>query len=204
VLQPADSTGLNYKKVKCPDIPSWMAAADRIKWVLVNSEAIRGMDYDAYVRRCLQLMMDPKCGGNGWPLAIFFEFDNARRIDQWSTGAPFDSIDPMRVAHFSALAAQAQVVSTNPSSTTSGTNFRSGATSDAGQKRKSDFPRRPKEDWEKNCFEWNRSGHCTKPQPCHYIRSHKCKHCGSAAEGHAPKYCPQNPKFPPPGDVQAQ
>jgi hypothetical protein len=30
VLQPADSTGLNYKKVKCPDIPSWMAAADRI------------------------------------------------------------------------------------------------------------------------------------------------------------------------------
>jgi hypothetical protein len=71
VLQPADSTGLNYKKVKCPDIPSWMAAADRIKWALVNSEAIRGMDYDAYVRCCLQLMMDPKCGGNGWPLAIF-------------------------------------------------------------------------------------------------------------------------------------
>jgi hypothetical protein len=81
VLQPADLTGLNYKKVKCPDIPSWMAAADRIKWALVNSEAIRGMDYDAYVRRCLQLMMDPKCGGSGWPLAIFLEFDNAHRID---------------------------------------------------------------------------------------------------------------------------
>lgn len=95
-------------------------------------------------------MVDPKCGGNGWLLATFLEFDNAHRIGQWSTGAPFDSIDHMRVAHSSALAAQAQVVSTNPSFMPPGTNFRLGATSDAGQKQK-DFPCRTKEDREKDC-----------------------------------------------------
>jgi hypothetical protein len=80
LLQP-EMLGVNYKKVKCPDLPSWMAASDRIKCSLIQTGAIRGPDYDSYVRSCLQLLMDPKSGGNGWSLSIFLEFDNAHRID---------------------------------------------------------------------------------------------------------------------------
>jgi hypothetical protein len=71
--------------------------------------AIRGPDYDRYSDSCLTLLLDPKCGGNGWAFEIFLEFDNAHRIQQWSTGAAFDDICPMRMAHFAAMAAQTKL-----------------------------------------------------------------------------------------------
>jgi hypothetical protein len=33
----------------------------------------------------MTLLLDPKCGGNGWPFETFMEFDNAHR---YSSGRP--------------------------------------------------------------------------------------------------------------------
>jgi hypothetical protein len=52
--------------------------------------AIQGPDYDRYFDSCMTLLLDPKCGDNGWSLEIFFEFDNAHRLQQWHTGSAFD------------------------------------------------------------------------------------------------------------------
>jgi hypothetical protein len=116
LLQPAsDMSGtMSTKKAKCPDLPAWLKASERIKTALVSMGAIRGPDYDRYSDSCLTLLLDPKCGGNGWAFDIFFEFDNAHRIQQWSTGAAFEHICPMRMAHFAAMAAQPKLKTSSP------------------------------------------------------------------------------------------
>jgi hypothetical protein len=74
--------GVTTRKAKCPDLPAWLKASKRIKTALVSMGAIRGPDYDRYSDSCLTLLLDPKCGGNGWAFDIFLEFDNAHRIQQ--------------------------------------------------------------------------------------------------------------------------
>jgi hypothetical protein len=97
MVQPALSG--TSSKTKCPDLPAWIKASERIKAALLLLLAIQGPDYDRYIDYCLTLLLDSKCGGNGCPLDIFLEFDNAHRIQQWSTGAAFDVMCPLRMAH---------------------------------------------------------------------------------------------------------
>jgi hypothetical protein len=33
----------------------------------------------------MTMLLDPKCGGNGWPFDTFLEFDTAHRLQQWTT-----------------------------------------------------------------------------------------------------------------------
>jgi hypothetical protein len=100
-----DMTGGSAKKIKCPDLPAWLKASERIKSALLQLGAIQGPDYDRYQDSCMTLLLDPKCGGNGWPFETFMEFDNAHRLQQWTTGASSDILCPMRMAHFAAMAA---------------------------------------------------------------------------------------------------
>jgi hypothetical protein len=100
-----DMTGVSAKKIKCPDLPALLKASERIKSALLQLGAIQGPDYDRYQDSCMTLLLDPKCGGNGWPFETFMEFNNAHRLQQWTTGASFDILCPMRMAHFAAMAA---------------------------------------------------------------------------------------------------
>jgi hypothetical protein len=100
-----DMTGVSAKKINCPDLPAWLKASERIKTALLQLGAIQGPDYDWYQDSCMTLLLDPKCGGNGWPFETFMEFDNAHRLQQWTTGASFDILCPTRMAHFAAMAA---------------------------------------------------------------------------------------------------
>jgi hypothetical protein len=60
-----DMTGVSAKKIKCPDLPAWLKASERIKSALLQLGAIQGPDYDRYQDLCMTLLLDPKCGGNG-------------------------------------------------------------------------------------------------------------------------------------------
>jgi hypothetical protein len=100
-----DMTGVSATKIKCSDLPAWLKAFERIKTALLQLGAIQGLDYDRYQDSCMILLLDPKCGGNGWPFETFMEFDNAHWLQQWTTGASFDILCHMRMAHFAAMAA---------------------------------------------------------------------------------------------------
>jgi hypothetical protein len=76
-----DLTGVSTKKLKCPDLPAWLKASDKIRTTLQSMGAIRGPDYDRYVDSCMTLLLDPTCGGNSWSLAIFFEFEQDSPVD---------------------------------------------------------------------------------------------------------------------------
>jgi hypothetical protein len=104
--------GVSTRKIKCPNLPAWLKASEKIKSALVTMRAIRGPDYDRYFDSCMTLLLDPKCGGNGWSLKIFFEFDNAHRLQQWHTGSKFDVICPLRMAHFAAISASSKLTPT--------------------------------------------------------------------------------------------
>ena len=175
-VQP-DMSGLTTKKIKCPDILAWMKASERIKSVLIAMGAIQGPDYDSYTESCHTLMLDPTCGGHGWSLEVFLEFDNAHRLKQWTTGAAFDVICNLLMANFAAMAA----AKTNKPAQTfldSGTGSR--RTGDAKGSRGT--PR---------CYTWWNKGSCDKGPTCAFAKGHKCP-CGSTRV-HAPGSCPDKP-----------
>jgi hypothetical protein len=102
-------SGVGTKNIKCPDLPAWLKASNKIKAALITMGAIQGPNYDRYVDSCMTLLLDPKCGRNGWSLEIFFEFDNAHRLQQWHIGSAFDVICPLRMAHFAAMSASSKL-----------------------------------------------------------------------------------------------
>jgi hypothetical protein len=101
---PNDLLGVGTKK-----LTAWLKASDKIKSALITMGAIQGPDYDRYFDSCMTLLLDPKCGGNGWSLEIFFDLDNAHRLQQWQTGSAFDVICPLRMAHFAAMSANSKL-----------------------------------------------------------------------------------------------
>jgi hypothetical protein len=44
-----DLTGVSTNKLKCPNLPAWLKASDKIRTTLQSMGAIRGPDYDRYV-----------------------------------------------------------------------------------------------------------------------------------------------------------
>ena len=69
-----DMSGVSAKKIKCHDLPAYLKSSERIKIALLQIGAIQGPDYDRYQDSCMTLLLDPKCGGNGWPFETFIEF----------------------------------------------------------------------------------------------------------------------------------
>jgi hypothetical protein len=181
-VQP-DMSGVSSKKTKCPDLSAWLKAFEKIKAALLALGAIRGPDYDRYVDSCMTLLLDPKCGGNGWGFEIFLEFDNAHRIRQWSTGAAFDVICPMRMAHFAAMAAHAKL-SASPSFPYSGAGQRRPRATASGASRGSVGKGR--------CYNYHNHGQCARSVSCPWATTHSCKYCFDARP-HAPATCSSNP-----------
>ena len=122
-------------------------------------------------------MLDPKCGGHGWALDVLLEFDQAHRLQQWSTGAAFDAICPLRMANFAAMAA-AKNVKTAQSFPEAGTGARrnGGATRGKGQPR---------------CFTWWNTGRCADGADCKFAKGHKPCPCGDTRPGARPEHLPQ-------------
>ena len=177
-VQP-DMSGTTTKKIKCPDILAWIKASDRIKTALLQIGAIEGPDYDRYKESCYTLNLDPKCGGHGWPLDVFLEFDNAHRLKQWSTGAAFDNICNLMMANYAAMAA-AKTTKTAQSFPESGTGSR--RTSGGGKGGRDNT----------RCFTWWNTGQCSQGADCPFARGHKPCPCGST-RAHAPGSCPDKP-----------
>jgi hypothetical protein len=175
-----DMSSVSAKKIKCPDLPAWLKASERMKSALLQIGAIQGPDYDRYQESCMTLLLDPKCGGNGWPFETFIESDNAHRLQQWTTGASFDILCPMRMAHFATMAASR---ASKPGHTffDLGTGNKRPA---AGNLRGPPRSRR----W----FTWHNTGACDQGAACPYVKGHKPCPCGDTRV-HAPGACPNNP-----------
>jgi hypothetical protein len=134
----------------------------------------------------MTLLLDPTCGGNGWSLAIFFEFDNAHRIHQWTTGGDFDLICPMRMAHFAAMSANAKL---RPSFLDSGAGSKRARAATSSRVTPSRAPKG-------HCYVYHNTGACSKAN-CEFATSHRCSFC-NGGHAHAPGTCPSNPDFKPP------
>ncbi|GAQ87088.1 hypothetical protein KFL_003300120 [Klebsormidium nitens] len=100
---------------------------------------------------------------------------------QWTTGAPFDILCPMRMAHFAAMAA-ARVNKPGQPFLETGTGTRRSAGTARG-------PRGPRYD---RCFTWFNTGACANGAACLYVKGHKPCPCGDTRV-HAPGACPNNP-----------
>ena len=176
-VQP-DMSGVSTKKIKCPDILAWIKASERIKSALLQIGAIQGPDYDQYQESCMTLVLDTKCGGHGWALDVFLEFDNNHRIKQWATGAPMDKICPLTMANFAAMAA-AKTNKSAQSFPEAGTGTRRSGAPKGGR-------------GQLRCFTWWNTGTCARGANCQFVKGHKPCPCGSTRE-HAPGSCPDNP-----------
>jgi hypothetical protein len=187
---PTDLSGVGTKKLKCPDLPAWLKASDKNKSALITMGAIQGPDYDRYFDSWMTLLLDPKCGGNGWSLEIFFDFDNAHRLQQWQTGSAFDVICPLRMAHFAAMSANSKLTPSTflgNSGNSKKRGPRAATTSRAGK---------PARAPPQHCYQYNNTGHCSKMEGCQFASTHKCISCNGTHK-HAPGTCPNNPQFVP-------
>jgi hypothetical protein len=180
-----DLSGVGTKKIKCPDLPAWLKASDKIKAALITMGAIQGPDYDRYFDSCMTLLLDPKCGGNGWSLEIFFEFDNAHRLQQWHTGSAFDVICPLRMAHFAAMSASSKLTPT----------FLGDSGGTKKRTRSAPFSRagKPAKAPPNSCYVYNNTGHCAKFAECKFTATRKCIYCTTGPITMPPVPAPATP-----------